>query len=124
MKEFITGLGMRQWVWPNWEAMYSELEDGRIRLIGRDKVRIIGCVDVLISPSGDAGVNYISVTRDIRHRGIGSHLLRAAGRLAQERGATSLAAYNVIVEPFYLQNGWRVQSEYRRMSLRRHYSPR
>lgn len=120
MREFVKGLGLREWVWTNWETMYSVMEGRRIRVIARDKDRIIGCIDVLINRFGEAGVNYISVARADRHRGIGSHLLRTAGWMAQERGATSMVAYNVIVRPFYLHNGWRVQSDYRRMSLRLH----
>lgn len=118
MRVFVSSLGLQKWVWPNWEAMYSVMEERRVRVVARDGDRIVGCVDVLISRVGEAGVNYISVARADRHRGIGSHLLRTARRMAQERGASSMVACNVSVRSFYHSNGWRVQNEYTRMSLR------
>ena len=116
MVVFVAELGMRQWVWGDWKDQYSTVDEKRVRVVAHEGDRIVGCVDVGIVPNSTAGVNYISVADEHRHKQIGSHLLRIACRLAEERGGTSMFA-GIVHRSLYEKNGWRVQREFRKLSL-------
>ena len=111
MITFVKKLKMKLWVWPDWIDQYRQSDPKRIRLIARVDSQLVACIDSMISPNGMAGINYISVLHDHRHRGIGSVLVREAAKLLKQRGAKSMFA-GWVPRSFYEANGWRLKREY------------
>ncbi len=82
----------------------------RAAFLAMDAGRCAGSVRIAARWNGDAVIEDIAVTRDLRHRGIGTSLLDAAFLWAREQGFSRVMAEtqdnNLFAVRFYLKYGF------------------